>query len=151
MKRSPLSHHHIRSGATLAEYHGWELPSFFTTPEEEAACVVNAVGLADIGGGMEVPSVSADLLLAGPRSRDVLSKLTSLNTSDARLPNSSSAQASVAHVRCLVRREDLPQVPAYHLLIDRDYAESFWEAVLHAGREFELRPFGWDALQLLGG
>jgi heterotetrameric sarcosine oxidase gamma subunit len=184
MKRSALFHHYKRFGATVAGYHGWQLPSSFTTPEAEAAHVSNVAGLADISyrakfesaiqparhgwrlsagrylaiadpplgtpeGAVDVTSVYANLLLAGPRSRDVLGKLTSLNTSEERLPNGSSAQASVGHVHCIVLHDDLPQVPAYHLLVTRDYAESFWEALLHAGHEFPLRPFGWEALERL--
>jgi glycine cleavage system aminomethyltransferase T len=107
--------------------------------------------LATPPGGIDVTSVYANLLLAGPRSRDVLAKVSSLDTSDQRLPNSCVAQASVAHVHCIVLRSDLPQVPAYHLLVARDYAESFWEALLHAGQEFPLRPFGLEALERLRG
>lgn len=95
----------------------------------------------------EVTSVYTNLLLAGPRSREVLAKLTSLNTSSERLPNASCAQASVGHVHTIVLREDLLRAPAYHLLVTRDYAESFWEALLHAGHEFQLRPIGLQALE----
>jgi heterotetrameric sarcosine oxidase gamma subunit len=100
-------------------------------------------------GSIEVSSVYTEVLLAGPRSRDVLAKVSSLNTSDERLPNSACAQASVAHVHCIVLRDDLPRVPAYHLLVTRDYAESFWEVIMHAGHEFGLRPFGGEALERL--
>jgi len=47
----------------------------------------------------DVTSVYGDLFLAGPRSKAVLSKLTSLNLSDITLPNLYCAQASVAYVR----------------------------------------------------
>jgi glycine cleavage system aminomethyltransferase T len=96
---------------------------------------------------IDLTSVYTNLLLAGPRSRDVLGKLTSLNTSPERLPNNSCAEASVGHVHTIVLREDLPGVPAYHLLVTRDYAESFWEALMHAGHEFALTPMGLQALE----
>jgi glycine cleavage system aminomethyltransferase T len=182
MKRSALYHHHQRSKATFAEYHGWQLAASFSTAEAEAAQAAQSAGLADLsyrvkfeataqpehswwrlGEGrylvtgepplatpadsIDVTSAYASLLLAGPRSRDVLGKLTSLNTSDERLPNNSCAEANVGHVHTIVLREDLPRVPAYHLLVTRDYAESFWEAVLHAGHEFHLQPIGWQALE----
>jgi glycine cleavage system aminomethyltransferase T len=94
----------------------------------------------------DLSGVYSDLLLAGPRSRDILGKLTSLNTSTEKLPNLACAAASVAHVHTIVLREDMRDVPAYHLLVTRDYAESFWEAVMHAGEEFSLTAFGMDAL-----
>ena len=98
---------------------------------------------------VDVTSVYTNLLLAGTRSRDVLAKLTSLNTSEDRLPNLACAQANVAHVHTIVLREDLRNAPAYHLLVTRDYAESFWEALMHAGHEFSMQPFGMKALKEL--
>ena len=171
MKRSALHHHHQLSGATFADYHGWQLPASFSTAEAEAAQAAQSAGLADLSyrakfrvsgarylvtgeppldvpaDAIEVTSVYTSLLLAGPRSRDVLAKLTSLNTSDERLPNHSCAEANVGHVHSIVLREDLPRVPAYHLLVTRDYGESFWEAVMHAGHEFALQPMGLAALE----
>jgi heterotetrameric sarcosine oxidase gamma subunit len=98
---------------------------------------------------VDVTSVYTNLLLAGPRSRQVLSKLTSLNVTEQSLPNLSCAQASVGHVHCIVLREDLAGLPAYHLLVGRDFAESLWESIAHAGHEFHLCPFGASALQAL--
>jgi glycine cleavage system aminomethyltransferase T len=100
-------------------------------------------------GATDVTSVYTNLLLAGPRSRDVLSKLTSLRLSDDALPTGGCAQASVAHAHGTILREDFPQLPAYHLLISREYAESVWESILHAGHECHMRPFGLKALELL--
>ena len=84
----------------------------------------------------DVSSVYSQFVLAGSRSRDVLRKLTSLNVSDRKLPDLACAQTSLAHVHTLVLRQDLDSVPAFHLLVTRDYAASVWESLLHAGVEF---------------
>jgi heterotetrameric sarcosine oxidase gamma subunit len=97
----------------------------------------------------EMTSILAQLLLAGPRSRDVLGKLTSLNLSEPTLPNLGCAQTSLAHIHALVLRDDLGSLPAFHLLVSREYAESVWEALLHAGHEFQLGAFGLEAQALL--
>jgi glycine cleavage system aminomethyltransferase T len=97
----------------------------------------------------DVTSVYAALLLAGPHSREVLRKLTSLNVSDAALPDGGCRQAGLAHVHAAVLRQDLRGLPAFLLLVSRDYAESVWEAVMHAGHEFHLAPFGLAALRRL--
>ena len=97
----------------------------------------------------DVTSVYSHLLLAGPRCRQVLAKLTSLNLSERSLPNLSCGQASLAHVRAVVLRKDLDSLPAYHLLVSREYGESVEDSVLHAGHEFHLSPFGLQAQQLL--
>ncbi len=114
-------------------------------------------GDADAGGDLpgvwatDVTSVFAQFLLAGPRSRDVLRKLTSLNVSGSALPDLACGQASVAHVRAIILRQDLGNESAFHLLVSREYAESVWDSLLHAGHEFHVAPFGLKALQTLGG
>ena len=65
------------------------------------------------------------------------------------LPNLSCGQSSLAHVRAIILRKDVEKVPAYHLLVSRDYGEGVWEAVVHAGDEFNLCPFGLEAQRLL--
>jgi glycine cleavage system aminomethyltransferase T len=97
----------------------------------------------------DVTNVYADVLLAGRRSREVLAKLTSVDLSDKALPNLSCAQANVAHTHAIVLREDLPDLRAYQILINREYSESVWESITHAGHEYDLCPFGLRALELL--
>jgi sarcosine oxidase, subunit alpha len=97
----------------------------------------------------DVTSAYTQLMLTGPRSREVLSKLTSLNLSEGVRANLTCAQASLAHVHAIVLRDDLPGIPAFHLLVGREYGEGVWESVLHAGREFDIRPFGLVAQGLL--
>ena len=57
----------------------------------------------------------------------------------------------MAHVHAMVLRKDLKGIPAYHLLVGREYGESVWESVLHAGHEFHITPFGLEAQRLLQG
>ncbi len=97
----------------------------------------------------DVTSIYAQFLLAGPRCREVLSKLTSLSLSESSLKNLSSAQSSLAHVHAIILRKDIERIPAYHLLVSREYGESVWDSVLHAGYEFNLSPFGLQAQRLL--
>jgi len=97
----------------------------------------------------DMTSVYAQFLVAGPRTREILHKLTSLNV--YALENLTCGQANLAHVRGIVLRDDLSGTPAFHVLVSREYGESVWEAVMHAGHEFHLKPFGLEALQLLRG
>jgi heterotetrameric sarcosine oxidase gamma subunit len=115
---------------------GWRHVLVTCQPDARAAIITSLENLEPPIYLTDVTSVYAQFLLAGPRSRDVLRKLTSLNVSDRKLPNLACAQASLAHVHALVLRQDLDRVPAFQLLITRDYAESVWESVLHAGAEF---------------
>jgi glycine cleavage system aminomethyltransferase T len=96
-------------------------------------------------GAIDVTSVYANLRLVGPESRNVLSKLTSLNLNENALPNLNCAQANLADVPGIFLRQDIGSIPAFHLLITRDYAESIWEAILDAGHQFHLYPCGLEA------
>jgi len=184
MKRSALFYLHQREGASFTNHQGWELPAFFTAPEQESAAIRKSAGLADLShllkfdvqkesrgkswrlganhyllmgepplsppaDAIDVSGVYTSLRLCGPRSREVLNKLTSLNVSSASLPNLSCAQASVAHAHAIVMRDDIGSMHAFYLLISREYAESVWESIIHAGHEFHLCPIGLTALQSL--
>ncbi len=46
-------------------------------------------------------------------------------------------------------RQDFPQIPAFILMVGREYGESVWDAVLHAGEEFHMTPFGLRAHEIL--
>ena len=95
----------------------------------------------DVTGGL------ACFLIAGPRSGEVLRKLTSLDI--MAIPDQAAGQASVAHTHGTVLRQDVGGILAFYLLVGRDYGFSVWHDLLHAGREFHLRPVGVDAIGLL--
>jgi glycine cleavage system aminomethyltransferase T len=199
----------------MVEHHGWQVPSSFVDPAEEAARTRQSVGLADLswmskfnlqGRGLKTPhdlgpeaflwplgqrqylltcepsaavavrermeqfqtvgpdptlpppvyvtevtSAYAQLLLAGPRSRDVLNKLTSLNLSSNLRDDFTCTQTTVAHVHAIILRKDVAGIPAFHLLVGREYGVSVWESVLHAGHEFQIAPFGLEAKKLMRG
>lgn len=97
----------------------------------------------------DVTSVYTALLMAGPKSRDVLGKLTEIDVSAVAMPNSSCAQTGLAHVHAIILREDIGDVLAYRLLTTRDYGEYVWDAVMHAGKDVGIAPFGLGAEKLL--
>jgi glycine cleavage system aminomethyltransferase T len=90
----------------------------------------------------DVTSLYSAILLAGPKSQDILHKLTTLNVSDAAMPDSSARQTRLAHVNAIILRGE-----GFLILNTRDVAEHVWEALLHAGA----RPFGMIAQQQLTG
>jgi glycine cleavage system aminomethyltransferase T len=49
----------------------------------------------------------------------------------------------------MILHEDIGLIPAFHLLVSREYGEAVWESIVHAGHEFQLRPFGLQALAQL--
>jgi glycine cleavage system aminomethyltransferase T len=139
MKRSALHRWHEKAGATLTEENGWYVPLRYSNAEQEAGAVSKGVGICDLSHIHEPLSPHARFLIAGPNTRAVLSKLTSLNL------DLTTAYGSVAHVRSLVTLHEL----GFLVMVPRDYAESVWESLLHAGEEFHITVFGLEASRRL--
>ena len=93
----------------------------------------------------DVTSVYCALHLAGPKSRHVLNKLTSLDICEGAMPNLSCGQTSLAEAHSIVLRRDVGDLPAYQLLIGREYGEYIWDALMHAGDEFSIVALGLKA------
>jgi heterotetrameric sarcosine oxidase gamma subunit len=98
---------------------------------------------------VDVTGALTNLLLIGPQSRRVLAMLTSLDVRETALPDFACSETKIAHVHAALLREDVKDLPGYHIVIPREYSESVWTSILHAGREFELCPAGLAALELL--
>ncbi len=54
----------------------------------------------------DVTSIYSAILLAGPKSRQVLQKLTTLNVSDAAMPEGAARQTRLAHVNATILRSE---------------------------------------------
>jgi glycine cleavage system aminomethyltransferase T len=86
----------------------------------------------------DVTSIYSAILLAGPKSREVLQKLTTLSVSDQAMPQGAARQARLAHVNATILRSE-----GWVILNTRDVAEYVWQALLHVGAH----PFGMVAQQ----
>jgi len=86
----------------------------------------------------DVTSIYSAILLAGPKSREVLRKLTTLNVSDGAMPEGAARQTRLAHVNATILRSE-----GWVILNTRDLAEYVWRTLLHVGAH----PFGMVAQQ----
>lgn len=93
----------------------------------------------------DVTSVYSAILLAGPKSREVLQKLTTLNVREAVFANGAARQTRLAHVNAIILRYG--GAGAFLILNTRDVAEHVWHALLRAGSGFDAQPFGMVAQQ----
>jgi heterotetrameric sarcosine oxidase gamma subunit len=105
------------------------------------------IGFAASASVTNVTSVFSAILLAGPKSREVLQKLTTLNVREEAMAEGAGRQTRLAHVNATILRSDCAGLPGFLILNTRDVAEYVWEALLHAGVEFGARPFGIVAQQ----
>ena len=91
----------------------------------------------------------ADLLLVGPSSPVLLSRLCGLDFHPGQFPDLTAKQSSVAKTRQLILRRDLGDMPAYSLIGARSLAAYLWETILEAGRDLDIVPIGQAAVERL--
>jgi glycine cleavage system aminomethyltransferase T len=108
------------------------------TPAHSLVISPLPIGLAASPLVTDITSTYSAILLAGPNSRDVLHKLTTLDVRDSAMPEGAARQTRLAHVNTTILRHE-----GFLILNTRDVAEHVWEALLHAGA----RPFGMLAQQ----
>jgi len=87
--------------------------------------------------------------LAGPRSRAVLRKLTDRDLGNKRFPYMRTRSANVAGVPCRLLRIGFTGELSYEIHCPSGYALSVWEALMEAGEEFGIAPFGVEAQRVL--
>ena len=116
--------------------------------DEAAGKTRELVSVTDVTHGR------ADLLLVGPHSARLLSRLCGLDLESSQFPDLGAQQSSVAKTRQLVLRCDIkPQdgspVLAYSLIGDRSLAVYLWQTIREAGHDLDLALIGRAALDEL--
>jgi sarcosine oxidase, subunit alpha len=101
------------------------------------------VHLTDVTQGL------AAVNLAGPRAREIMGKLTSLDCSSEAFTYLDGKQAEVAGVPSLILRIGFVGEVGYEIHFPAAHGEHLWDALLEAGQEHGLRPFGLEPQRLL--
>jgi sarcosine oxidase subunit alpha len=96
-----------------------------------------------------VTSALAAVNLAGPKSRDVLAKVTDLDVSPAALPYLRAVQGTVAGVPATILRIGFVGELGYEMHFAAEYGEYVWDVLMNAGQEFGIAPFGVEAQRTL--
>lgn len=87
--------------------------------------------------------------LAGPQSRALLEKLTERNLSNKAFPYMRARSAKIAEVPCRLLRLGFTGELSYEIHCPSGYALHVWEALIEAGKEFGIAPFGVEAQRIL--
>lgn len=85
--------------------------------------------------------------LIGPRSRDVLARLTDIDLGEKGvwLIFGRVAQCAVAGVGATLIRRDWSQMPGYEIHVPRDYGQYLWETIMRTGEQFGIQAMGLAA------
>ena len=91
----------------------------------------------------------AAMNLAGPRSREVLKKLTDADLSSDVMPYLAASECVIAGVPAIVLRIGFVGELGYEIHVPSQFGLHVWESILEAGREFSISPFGLEAQRVL--
>lgn len=102
---------------------------------------------------VDITNVTAALAavnLAGPDSRKVLAKLCSdVDLSAAGFPYLGVRQGTVAGIPARLLRVGFVGELGYEIHVPARYGEALWDALMEAGKEHDIRPFGVETQRLL--
>ncbi len=92
----------------------------------------------------------AAMALAGPKSRDVLARAAEgVDVSDAGLPHMGVRDGRIAGVPVRIFRISFSGERAYEINVPADWGLRVWTALLDAGRESGIVPYGMEAMGIL--
>ena len=87
--------------------------------------------------------------IAGPNARDTLSKLTDIDLSPAKFRYMRVKRGDVAGVPAILLKIGFVGESGWEVHCPAEYGEHMWDALLTAGAEFGIRPFGVEAQRIL--
>lgn len=97
----------------------------------------------------DVTSASATLAVMGPRSRELLSRLTSDDLSNDGFPFFTSKQIHVRNAPALAIRASFVGELGWELYVPSEFAVHVYDAIVDAGADLGLRHAGYQALDSL--
>jgi aminomethyltransferase len=97
----------------------------------------------------DVTSSLAAMVCTGPDARKVLSKVMDTDLSDEAFPFFTSQQTYVKNVPVTALRVSYAGELGWELYTPSEYGEQLWEHVMDAGEEYDIRPYGNGALDIL--
>ncbi len=96
-----------------------------------------------------VTAAYAAINVAGPRAREVLSKLTDIDLSTEGFRYMRSANGDVAGVPSILLRIGFVGETGWEVHFPSEYAEYMWDTFMETGKQYGIAPFGVEAQRIL--
>ena len=92
----------------------------------------------------------AAIAIAGPDSRNLLAKVASdIDTSNEACPFMAFRQGTIAGAPARLFRISFSGELAYEINVPADYGQDVWNHLMEAGQEFDIAPYGTEAMGIL--
>jgi sarcosine oxidase subunit alpha len=98
---------------------------------------------------INVTSAVAAVNLAGPNARTALQPLTDFDLANEAFPYLGAGHAQIAGVPCLILRIGFVGELGYEIHFPAACGEYLWEALMAAGAEYGVKPFGLEPQRVL--
>ncbi len=89
------------------------------------------------------------LSLQGPRSRDILSKLTNADLTNDEFPFATSKEIEIGYTNVIANRLTYVGELGWEIFIPTEHSIDVFDNIIKAGKEFNLKPAGYHALEHL--
>jgi len=87
--------------------------------------------------------------IAGPKAREVLSKMTNADLSSQNLPYMSCMNAKIAGVNSILLRIGFVGEAGWEIHFPAEYGEYMWDEIMKSGKDSGIRPVGVEAMKVL--
>ncbi len=127
---------------------------YFTTTTSGAAAIyrelsrLNTMWQMDCGL-VNLTGARSAINLAGPYAREVLATLTDLDLSGSAFPYLGVREGAIAGIPALLMRVGFVGEWGYEIHVAAEAAPALWDALLEAGKPYNITPFGMEAQRLL--
>jgi sarcosine oxidase subunit alpha len=91
----------------------------------------------------------AQVAVVGPKARTVLEKLGGMDLSKEALGFMEWAEGTLGDIPARVFRISFSGELSYEVAIPASYGQAFWDKILDAGAEFNIMPYGTEALHVM--
>jgi sarcosine oxidase subunit alpha len=91
----------------------------------------------------------AQVAVVGPNARKVLEKLGGMDVSKDALPFMQWRDGTLGDFKVRVYRISFSGELSYEIAVDAGQGRAFWDALLEAGAEFNVMPYGTEALHIM--
>jgi sarcosine oxidase subunit alpha len=96
-----------------------------------------------------VTGALAAVNVAGPRARELMTRLTELDVSNDGFAYLDAKEAHVAGVPSLILRIGFVGELGYEIHVPSPYGETLWDTILEQGQNLGIRPFGLEPQRIL--
>ena len=91
----------------------------------------------------------AQVAVVGPNARKVLEKLGGMDVSKDALPFMTWQEGTLNSVKARVFRISFSGELSYEIAVPASQGRAFWDMLLEAGKEFDITPYGTEALHIM--